>query len=100
MNEKKEKNNKSIQDKLATIKYNCDNKTHILLNQKKCSKCKEKTCTFICPANVYKIDENTQEIIVQYENCLECGACRISCPKQAIDWQYPSSGCGVILKNS
>jgi ferredoxin like protein len=100
MTDSTEKNNKSIQDKLATIKYNCDNKTHIALNQKKCSKCKEKVCTYICPAGVYKIDENTNEIVVQYENCLECGACRISCPKHAIDWHYPASSCGIILKNS
>ncbi len=93
-------NKKSIQDKLATIKYNCDNKTHLIVNQKKCAKCKDKPCLAICPANVYSIDENTKEIIVQYENCLECGACRLACPKGAIDWNYPSSSCGVIYKNS
>ncbi len=100
MDDKTKKNNKSIQDKLATIKYNCDNKSHITINQNKCSKCKEKVCTFICPANVYKFDEAANEVVVQYENCLECGACRISCPKQAIDWHFPASGCGIILKNS
>lgn len=95
-----EKNNKSIQDKLATIKYNCDNNTHLVLKQDICESCKEKTCTYICPAAVYEEDEETGEIIVQYENCLECGACRIACPKGAIDWNYPKSGCGVIFKNS
>ena len=95
-----DKNKKSIQDKLATIKYNCDNKTHLVLDKDKCAKCKEKTCTKICPAHVYEIDEYSNEIIVQYENCLECGACRIACPKNAIKWEYPSSGHGVILKNN
>ena len=98
--ENNQENKKSIQDKLATIKYNCNNKTHLVVDLKKCEKCKEKTCTHICPANVYEMDENLGEIMVQYENCLECGACRIACPKDAISWEYPSSGCGVILKNN
>ena len=96
----KDKNKKSIQDKLTTIKYNCDNKSHLGVDLKKCAKCKDKICTKICPAKVYEYDENLKEIIVQYENCLECGACRIACPKDAIKWEYPSSGCGVIFKNN
>ena len=95
-----QKNKKSIQDKLATIKYNCSEESHLNVEQKKCAKCKNKVCTKICPAKVYEFDENLNEIIVQYENCLECGACRIACPKGAISWEYPSSGCGVIFKNN
>ena len=57
-------------------------------------------CHHICPADVYELDENLGEIVVRYENCLECGACRISCPKNAISWEYPTAGCGVILKNN
>ena len=94
------KNKKLIQDKLATVKYSCSNKTHLVVNQKKCLKCKEKTCTFICPANVYSVDEVTKETLVQYENCLECGACRIACPYGTIEWEYPESGCGVVYKHS
>lgn len=95
-----EKNSKEIQNKLTTVKYNCDNTTHLVVNQEICKKCKEKTCMYICPANVYDLDETTGEIIVQYENCLECGACKIACPKRNIDWKYPSSGSGVVFKNS
>ena len=93
-------NKKSIQDKLATLKYNCDIKEHLKVDQEKCKNCKNKTCAFICPANVYSIDEETQKTIVQWENCLECGACKIACPKKAIEWNYPSAGCGIIYKNS
>lgn len=94
------KNKKSIQDKLATIKYNCDDKSHLKIDLSKCQNCKEKTCTHICPAAVYVEDENAQEILVQYENCLECGACRIACPKGAIEWEYPPASCGVVFKNN
>ena len=93
-------NKNSIQDKLTTIKYNCSEQTHLQVDQLICSKCKDKPCTFVCPADVYSIDKNTGEIIVQYENCLECGACKIACPKNNINWEYPKSGYGVIFKNN
>ena len=93
-------NLKSIQDKLAVLKYNCANTSHLIVDSEICKKCKEKTCTFICPANVYSVDDKTGEILVSWENCLECGACRIVCPKNKIDWRYPNSGCGIILKHS
>ena len=95
-----DKNKKSIQDKLGTIKYNCDSKTHLKVDLAKCEKCKDKPCTNVCPAAVYTNDEYLGEITVQYENCLECGACRVICPYGAITWEYPSSGCGVVYKNS
>ena len=93
-------NKKSIQEKISTIKYICDSKTHLVLDEEKCKKCDNKICTFICPADVYNYDSESDKIVVQYENCLECGACRIACPKKAIDWEFPKSGCGIILKNS
>ena len=93
-------NKKSIQDKLSTIKYNCASETHLKVDEKKCLKCSEKTCTFICPADVYELEPETGCIIVRYENCLECGACKIACPKKAISWEYPQAGYGVIFKNS
>jgi len=91
---------KTIEEKLTSVKYNCANHSHLLPNQDECINCLEKTCTYICPAGVYSVNLKTKETIVQYENCLECGACRIACPKNAIDWHYPDSSCGVIFKNS
>ncbi len=95
-----EENKKSIQDKLANIKYNCDSISHLILDKEKCKNCKEKTCTFICPADVYEYDEQSDSITVKYENCLECGACKISCPNNAIDWHCPRANMGVVFKNS
>ena len=87
---------KAIQDKLNSVKYNCDNTSHLVANQKDCVKCKDKACCFICPAGVYS--ENENGIVIQYENCLECGACKIICDK--IEWHYPKSSYGVVFKNS
>lgn len=87
-----------IDDKLFTVKYKPDETTHLCPNQEDCSKCQDQPCTYICPANVYSWDEEQKKILVGYENCLECGACRIACSKTSLKWDYPKSGCGVTFK--
>ena len=90
----------NIDEKLSTIKYRPDEKSHLsVINQEKCKDC-DKACTFFCPARVYEWDEIQQKLIIKYENCLECGACRIGCIIQNINWEYPNGGFGVIFKNS
>lgn len=90
----------SIEDKLSTIKYNCDCESHLIADNEKCRLCENRVCTCICPANVYTYDENKNVLNVEYENCLECGACRIICPMDAIDWNYPKGKYGVNYKHS
>lgn len=87
-----------IDDKLFTVKYNADKNTHLKPDQEKCKACKDKPCTTFCPAHVYDWDEDQNKLIVGFENCLECGACRIGCSYQSIDWEYPTAGCGVTFK--
>lgn len=102
-----------IEKKLINVKYKTSECSHLHPNQEICKVCEDKVCLNICPANVYKQcssgenSENSQKkdgtmdiISVEYENCLECGACRIACPYGAIDWEYPASGCGVVYKFS
>lgn len=96
-----EENNKlktNIDDKLFKVKCTPGSTCHLNVNQEECKKCVSKICTFICPANVYEWDEEQQKLVVGFENCLECGACRIACEKKAIDWQYPSGNSGVTFK--
>ena len=88
----------NIDDKLNKLKYNCDVNSHLLPEQDKCLNCQSKICTVICPANVYEWDENNNKLIVNFENCLECGACKIACEKNCIKWSYPKSGKGVTFK--
>lgn len=90
----------SIDDKLFTVKYTGDSESHLIPNQEKCIKCKDRVCTYICPANVYTWEQSEKTLVVRYENCLECGACRIACPKKCIDWKYPRGGFGVSFKQS
>ena len=88
----------SIDDKLSKVKYNCDNISHLTTNEEKCKNCKTKACTYICPANVWQWNEDSKSMHINFENCLECGACRIACEKQCIDWEYPSGNKGVTFK--
>ena len=90
----------SIENKLSTLKYYCDDKSHLILDKELCKNCKEKSCLYVCPARVYEVDSETKERTVQYENCLECGACRMACPKSAINWNYPKASLGVLYKKS
>ncbi len=90
----------NIDDKLFTVKYNADKESHLAPDQEQCKNCQDKPCTYICPANVYSYDEEQDKVLVGFENCLECGACRIACPTHSLDWKYPKGGCGVTYKYS
>ena len=92
-----EKKQVNVDDKLAKVKYVPDTEAHLKPDDKQCSICKSKVCTFICPAKVYEWDEENQRLIVGYENCLECGACRIACEKKCIEWNYPKGNKGVTF---
>jgi len=91
------KNKVNIDDKLFLNTYNADTVSHLILKDEgMCAHCYEKACLEICPAGVYQYKDN--EIVVGFEGCLECGACRISCPHDNIDWNYPRGGFGVQFR--
>ena len=58
--------------------------------------CQEKPCTDFCPARVYEYKDD--KIVVGFEGCLECGACRIACPHNNVDWNYPRAGFGIQFR--
>ena len=89
----------NINDKLANLKYNKDDESHLKVDNDVCMRCSDKYCTSICPANVYQWDEGKCILHIRYENCLECGACKIACPKNNISWVYPRASYGVRFKN-
>ncbi len=89
----------NINDKLGTLKYNKGNESHLKVDNDVCKKCKDKCCLYICPANVYEWDSVNNTLIIRYENCLECGACKIACAKNNILWSYPNCEFGVKYKN-
>lgn len=88
----------SLEEKLYTLKFRPDTKSHLIPNNNICKSCDEKICEIICPAKVYEWNNEEAQMTVNFENCLECGACRIACPKKAIDWNYPAGNKGVTYK--
>ncbi len=87
----------NLEDKLFLVSTKNFKESHILIKIEKCADCQSRICLNICPANVY--EEDGKKIKVSYENCLECGSCRVSCPLNAIEWENPHGGFGVTFKN-
>ena len=89
----------NINEKLSLLKYNKGNESHLSVDDDVCMRCSEKYCTYICPADVYEWNDKKCTMTIRYENCLECGACKIACEKNNINWCYPNAGFGVKFKN-
>ncbi|WP_148895814.1 4Fe-4S dicluster domain-containing protein [Geothermobacter ehrlichii] len=87
------------EEKIVFTAFNPDIKAHIVLNDEICiSKCKERYCTFVCPASCFVYEEESSKVVFSFEGCLECGTCRISCEEGALDWNHPEGGYGVVFR--
>lgn len=85
-----------LEDKLYLLKFNWDEQSHIdIVSQDVCARCPDKPCTIVCPAEVYVWDEENAKTVVSFENCIECGACRLICPYNNIACVMPRGGYGV-----
>lgn len=57
---------------------------NIQLDQTKCIKCK--SCIRTCYQNVYRWDEEKNEIVAAYpEDCVSCVMCMMNCPRGCIE---------------
>lgn len=54
----------------------------IHFNKEKCNGCG--VCINVCPQSVIQLIENKAELI-DYESCMECGACQLNCEFDAIE---------------
>ena len=89
--------NVGLVDKLYKVKYKTDDTSHLVIkDQDTCRRCDEKPCIPRCPAQVYEWEHD--ENLVAYENCVECGVCKVVCPYDNIEWEYPRGGFGVVWK--
>ncbi|MDE2040147.1 MAG: 4Fe-4S dicluster domain-containing protein [Elusimicrobia bacterium] len=93
----------NVEAKLGTLEWRKSPNAHILLrdaseNAPCVSKCHDKPCTTVCPAKVYGWEGAHGKIVVNYENCIECGACRMLCPFDNINCDWPDGGFGVKYK--
>ena len=88
----------SIEDRLGLNKFVVDEEfAHIQVDAAICRTCETKPCTWACPALLYTLVDG--EIRFDYAGCLECGTCRVICPKPgALTWQYPQGTFGVQFR--
>jgi ferredoxin like protein len=86
-----------LEDKLFLNRFKRDEQSHIaIVSDDVCRRCPDKPCTIVCPAEVYHWSGD--RINVSYENCIECGACRLICPYNNIACTMPRGGYGVQYK--
>jgi NAD-dependent dihydropyrimidine dehydrogenase PreA subunit len=63
------------------------------MNQTKCNGCG--ICIQVCPRNVFA-QQNGQVIIREVDACMECGACSLNCPFEALQVRS-GVGCAYAL---
>ncbi len=87
-----------IEDLIYLDRHKVDEESHLRIkNPEACMKeCKDQACLYFCPAYVYRLEGD--HISVNYEGCLECGSCRVTCSKLNIEWRYPRGGYGISHK--
>lgn len=91
----------TIEELLGFDKFQVDEEfAHIRVNNAVCATCELKPCTWACPARLYTLKEDGT-IKFDYAGCLECGTCRVVCPKEgAIEWEYPHATFGIHYRYS
>lgn len=65
------------------------------LTEEKCNGCS--MCVNVCPHNVFEL-QNGKAKIVNFNYCMECGACALNCEKQAISVKS-GVGCAAGIIN-
>ncbi|HSH69774.1 MAG TPA: 4Fe-4S dicluster domain-containing protein [Deferrisomatales bacterium] len=88
-----------VEERLYADEHRPDRDSHLTLaNPGRCADCARRECITVCPAETYRWEEDDRHLTVRFENCLECGACRIVCPHHNIEWRYPMGGMGIYYR--
>ncbi|MGA7922957.1 MAG: 4Fe-4S dicluster domain-containing protein [Thermoplasmata archaeon] len=89
-----------LSDRLGADSFATDKTSHLTIpDPTLCTTCALKPCITVCPAQVYSWQAG--RIHIQYENCLELGACRVACHRignGALHWELPKAPKGVNFR--
>jgi ferredoxin like protein len=85
-----------LTDLLGLVRFAVDPEPHIKLDKDICGQCRDRVCIRVCPTRCFTAEGG--EMMFSHQNCLECGACRISCRNGALDWNHPKGGYGVCFR--
>ena len=87
----------NVDEKLFKVRFNVDQENpHLGIDRAKCQGCTNRVCLFLCPSKVFKLEGD--EITLSWQECMECGTCRVSCPEGSIEWRYHRGGFGVCFR--
>ncbi|GAG34346.1 unnamed protein product [marine sediment metagenome] len=95
-----ERNRVGLPEKLFTVRRKSLKESHIRVDARLCRECLTRICTYVCPAGVYEWNEAEGRVAISYEDCLECGACRVACEMHSIEWSNPVWGVGICYRDS
>ena len=78
---------------MQTLRYIEDAVT-LTLDHQRCSGCR--TCLIVCPHGVFGIGDDKRAYLADRGACMECGACALNCPSNAIS-VTPGVGCASAI---
>ena len=50
--------------------------------------------TRFCPARVYEYPDDSDQLVINAQNCVHCKCCSIKMPHEYINWTVPEGGGG------
>ncbi|MEA5079817.1 MAG: mercury methylation ferredoxin HgcB [Anaerolineaceae bacterium] len=73
--------------------FNSYQENTLQLNQELCNGCT--LCVMVCPHHVFEMQAHKASI-VNYSQCMECGACKLNCAAGAIE-VHSGVGCASAM---
>lgn len=83
----------TMAERLDLVKRRFADSSHIHVDQEEFRQDADRAVLFLCPAQVFKLNEKDGSCIVNYEDCLECGTCQVG--RRYTTWRNPKGGYGV-----
>ena len=72
----------AVDEALKVNLYDVEGTPHITVDLDRCVECDPKPCVRLCPCECFTMVG--ERVLFSYEGCLECGTCRIVCPKGSV----------------
>ena len=86
----------TLEERLGLVKRRLDSESHIEVDQEAFRADPDRAVLFMCPAQVFKLNEQDDSCIVNFEDCLECGTCQVA--RRYTTWRNPRGGYGVTYQ--
>ncbi len=88
---------KNLSDKIKSCTAFIPTKENFIrIDESKCDGCGK--CYRYCMGGVFDMDDaKGKAVVARLETCMECGTCFHICPKDAVDWNYPPGGTGMVV---